>query len=90
MTMASNQLSNVLVPIPKRSVQDEVVESHLIRTHAAEMLSAAKALCQLSTDSTVISLTDQVIKDLADVLQVSANKATIEGFLPKQGYRPDC
>ena len=62
-----------------------VVESHLIRTHAAEMLSAAKALCQISTDPTIISLTDRVIKDLADVLQASANKATVEGFLPKRG-----
>ena len=84
-TMDSNQLSDVLVPIPERSVQDEVVESHLIRTRAAEMLSAAKALCQISTDPTVISFTERVIKDLADVLQASANKATVEDFLPKRG-----
>ena len=84
-TMDSNQLSDVLVPIPERSVQDEVVESHLIRIRAAEMLSAAKALCQISTDPTVISFTERVIKDLADVLQASANKATVEDFLPKRG-----
>ena len=84
-TMDSNQLNDVLVPIPERSVQDEVVESHFIRTRAAEMLSAAEALCQISTNPTVISLTDRVINDLADVLQASANKVTVEDFLPKQG-----
>ena len=83
--MNSNHLSDVLVPIPERSVQDEVVESHLVSTRAAEMLAAAKALWQISTDRTVISLTDRVIKDLGDVLRASANKATVEDFLPRRG-----
>ena len=84
-TMASKQLIDVLVPIPERAVQDEVVESHLVRKRAAEMLSAAKALYHASTDPTVISFTDRVIKDLADIRQASANKATVESFLPKRG-----
>ena len=83
-TMASDRLNDVLVTVPKPSVQDEIVESHLIRTGVVEMLSAAKALCQISTDPTVISRTDRVIKDLADVHQTLVNKVTIEGFLPKR------
>ena len=84
-TMNSDHLSDVLVPIPERSVQDEVVESHLVSTRAAEMLAAAKALWQISSDGTVISLTNRVIKDLGDVLRASANKPTVEDFLPRRG-----
>ena len=83
-TLDSNQLSDVLVPIPEPSIQDEIVESNLIRTHAVEMLSSAKKLSQISTNPIVISRTDRVIKDLADILQAAANKVTIEGFLPKR------
>lgn len=84
-TMASSQLNDVLVPVPERSVQDEVVEAHLIRTKAAEMVSAAQFLCQVSTDATVISLTERVIRDLEHVLKASANKATVDEFIPKRG-----
>jgi type I restriction enzyme M protein len=84
-TMTSSQLTSVLVPVPERWLQDEVVESHLIRNKATEMLAAAKCLCQLSTDTTVISLTERVIRDLNDVLDASANKATVEAFIPARG-----
>ncbi|MBK7135339.1 MAG: SAM-dependent DNA methyltransferase [Rhodocyclales bacterium] len=84
-TMASSQLNDVLVPVPERALQDEVVESHLIQTRASEMLSAAKTLCQLSTDPTVICLTEQVIRDLKEVLDASAGKATIHNFIPEPG-----
>ena len=31
-TMASAQLNNVLIPVPEPSIQDEVIESHLVRS----------------------------------------------------------
>ena len=83
-TMSSSQLGDVLVPLPKRSVQDEVVESHLVRSRAATMLLAAKLMRQISTDPTVVGLTDRITKDLAGVVQASANKATVQDFLPKR------
>ena len=83
-TISSDRLRDVLILIPERPVQDEVVESHFNRIHATEMLSAAKNLCQISTDLTVLNLADRMITDLNEVLRASTNKATVEDFLPKQ------
>ena len=83
-TMSSKQLGDVLVPLPKRPVQDEVVESHLVHSRAVKMLSAAKLLRQISMDPTVVGLTDRITKDLAGVVQASTNKATVQDFLPKR------
>lgn len=83
-TMASVQLNDVLVPVPRLSLQDEIVESELVRTKASEMLALAKSLSQSSTDLTVVSLTEQVMRDLRDVLDASATRATIADFMPKR------
>jgi type I restriction enzyme M protein len=84
-TMASSQLSDVLVPVPERSLQDEVVESHLIRTQVAEMLAAARSLCALSRDPRVIDLTERVISDLNEVFEASGDKATVADLIPQRG-----
>jgi type I restriction enzyme M protein len=83
-TMASDQLADVLVPVPERSIQDEVVESDLIRTRASEMLAAARSLCELSTDPAVVELTERVIKDLNDVQNASKDKVSVSAFMPRR------
>ena len=89
-TMSSSQLADVLIPLPELPVQDEVVESDLVQSQATKMLSAAKSLGQISTDSTVVGLTDRIIKDLADVVRASSNKITIQEFLPKRRTTTAC
>jgi hypothetical protein len=82
-TMDSSQLNDVLVPIPAPSIQDEVIESHLIRTTAIEMATAATSLRQSSADANVIHITERVIRDVKDLLNATKNRATIAGFLPQ-------
>jgi type I restriction enzyme M protein len=84
-TLASEQLNDVLIPVPQRSTQDEVVESHLIRTRATEMLSIATALSKESNDRTVISLTERVMSDISDLIEASANRGTTEDLVLKDG-----
>ena len=81
-TMSSVRLKEVLIPLPRRAVQDEIVESHLVRTSAEEMLLSANALNQQSSDTTVVRLTKQVIEDIERIITDSASKETIDGFLP--------
>ena len=81
-TMSSAKLKEVLIPLPRRAVQEEIVESHLTRASAEEMLFSAKALNQQSSDTDVIRLTKHVIKDIEQILLNSASKETIDGFLP--------
>jgi type I restriction enzyme M protein len=81
-TMSSSQLNGVLIPVPEPSVQEEVVESHLVRTRASEMISAASSLGQASRDSGIVSLTERVIRDLEALRETAKHKHTISDFLP--------
>ena len=59
-TMSSSQLADVMIPVPKISVQNEVVEFDLINTMTAEMTAAAVALRDSSSDKHVIQLAEGV------------------------------
>jgi hypothetical protein len=82
--MASSQLSDVLVPVPALSLQDEIVESHAVRTRVMDLLAAARSLCQLSKDGRLIALTKRVIDDLEEVCAASASKATVTDLIPQR------
>ena len=64
-------------------MQDEVIESHLIRTKATEMATAATTLRQASADANVIQITERVIRDVEDLLSATKDKAIIARFLPQ-------
>ncbi|OFW05029.1 MAG: hypothetical protein A3I61_19150 [Acidobacteria bacterium RIFCSPLOWO2_02_FULL_68_18] len=83
-TMASSQLTDVLVPVPELSLQDEIVESHAVRTRVMDLLAAARSLCQLSKDRRLIALTKKVIDDLEEVCAASASKATVTDLIPQR------
>jgi len=83
-TMASSQLSDVLVPVPELSLQDEIVESHAVRTRVMDLLAAARSLYQLSKDRRLIALTKRVIDDLEEVCAASASKATVADLIPQR------
>ena len=84
-TLASERLGDVLVPVPERAVQDEVVESDLLQGPASAMLSAAKELRTTSTDPNVVALADRVTNDLAAILRPGASRANIQDSLPSPG-----
>jgi type I restriction enzyme M protein len=80
-TMNSSQLNDVLIPIPDPAVQDEVIESHLISTKAAEMASIADSLRRASVDRKVVELTERVICDVEELMEAASTKTTISSFV---------
>ncbi len=81
-TMSSDQLADVIIPVPTIDLQDEVIESDLIEINASAMTSAAIALRNTSTDKDVIKLAEKVIKDTEMFLKTAKSRITISEFLP--------
>ena len=81
-TLDSRQLKDVVVPVPDLRIQDEVVESYLIRKTANEMAVAANRLRKASADANVVRITERVIRDVADFLNATKDRTTIARFLP--------
>jgi type I restriction enzyme M protein len=81
-TMSSDQLANVIIPVPKISVQEEVVESDLIYTKAALITSSAVDLRDLSSDNNVVQFAERVISDIETFLKAAKNRIDISEFLP--------
>lgn len=81
-TMDSGQLAEVLVPIPPKPTQDEVVHAHQITRRAEEMLRSAHILLAETpeTDSQVVI--SRVIDDLNALRQTVAGSRTVSDFLP--------
>ncbi|QRM50213.1 N-6 DNA methylase [Rhizobium sp. BG6] len=80
-TMDSDQLADLLVPVPKPEIQDEIIETHLIRTKATELLAAAADLGNGSQDVGVASLADKIAEDVRKLLQAVERKRDISTVL---------
>ena len=81
-TMNSNQLSDVIIPVPKLSLQEEVVESDLIATKASVMMDAATTLCNVSSDKSVVQLAKTVLCETRKILKTVRKRVNISAFLP--------
>lgn len=81
-TMSSNQLSDVLIPVPKLSIQNEVVESELIASKATAMMNIAVSLRDSSSDSSVIELADTVLRETQQFLRSAKKRVDVSAFLP--------
>lgn len=81
-TMNSEQLKDVMIPIPKPTLQDEVIESHVISTKATAMIDAAKSLRDSSSDTEIVRVAERLIHETEALLKVSKKRATISIFLP--------
>ncbi len=80
--MDSNQLNDILIPVPDPTLQDEVIESHLIATKAKEMANVAASLRSATADPCVIELAEQVVRDVNELIEATAVRATISRLLP--------
>ncbi len=80
--MNSNQLNNVLIPVPKPTIQDEVIESFLIKSKATAIVDLATSLRESSKDQNVIGFAERVIHDSKMLLKESEHLANIGQFLP--------
>jgi type I restriction enzyme M protein len=81
-TMSSNQLADVMIPVPKITLQEEVIESDLITTNAAAMMNAAKSLRDSSSDSHVVQLAERVITETEKFLKTAKKRISVSAFLP--------
>jgi type I restriction enzyme M protein len=81
-TMNSRQLADVMIPVPKITLQEEVIESDLINTKAAIMTAAAAALRDLSSDKDVVQLAEKVIRETETLLKAAKKRINISAFLP--------
>lgn len=80
-TMDSDQLADLLVPIPDPAVQDEIIETHLLRTTAVEMLNAAALLANTSSDPEVTRLAGRISDDVQRLVDAAAGRRTISSVL---------
>ncbi|MBB4637644.1 N-6 DNA methylase [Longimicrobium terrae] len=81
-TMDSRQLSEVLIPVPEASVQDEVVESYLVETEVAAIDRVANALRQSSSRKEVIQFAERLLQDTMKLRRDAQNRANVSAFLP--------
>jgi hypothetical protein len=81
-TMSSDQLADVVIPVPNVLLQEEVIESALIGANAAAMTTAAAALRDSSSDKDVVKLAEKVIRETNTYLKAAKKRITISEFIP--------
>ncbi|HLD63370.1 MAG TPA: N-6 DNA methylase [Candidatus Peribacteraceae bacterium] len=81
-TMNSDQLGDVMIPVPKMALQEEVIETDLINSKAAVMTAAAVALRDSSSDKDVVRLAESVIHEAETLLCATKQRISITAFLP--------
>jgi hypothetical protein len=81
-TMNSRQLADVMIPVPKMTLQEEVIESDLINAKVAAMTAAAEALRDSSSDKDVVQLAEGVLRQSETFLRTARERTNISAFLP--------
>jgi type I restriction enzyme M protein len=81
-TMSSDQLADVIIPVPNLLLQEEVIESALIDSNAAMMTKAAIALRESSSDRDVIKLAEKVIRETESYLKTAKKRINVSEFIP--------
>lgn len=81
-TLNSDQLPDVVIPVPSLSIQGEIIESHLINTRVTKMESIAINLRSTSTNGEVIDWANNLIEDVGRLRNSTEHLNTISNFLP--------
>ena len=80
-TMNSSQLADILIPVPKISLQSDVIESNIINMNTTILLKTAMSLKDSSTDSSALKLAENVIESVKACLVNLRGRVTIDKFL---------
>jgi type I restriction enzyme M protein len=83
-TMSSDQLTDVLIPVPDLALQDQAIQSHLVMTKANEMMLAAIELRDSSPDTAVATMADDIIHQTEELIGSVANSVQVSDFLPSR------
>ena len=81
-TMSSDQLADVIIPVPNISLQADVVESELINSTVSVLRTTAEALRDSSTDTNALDLAETVLEGARKCLAVARRRVVIDQFLP--------
>ena len=80
-TMNSSQLADILIPVPKISLQSDVIESNIINMNTTILLKTAMSLKDSSTDSSALKLAENVIESVKACLVNLRGRVTIDEIL---------
>ena len=80
-TMNSDRIANVLIPVPLHSIQSDIIESDLISLNASILHKVAISLKESSNDPAALNLAEIVLKNTKACLSAIEDKVTIEKFL---------
>ena len=82
-TMNSNHLADIMIPVPNMPLQYDVIESDLVRSTTLTLCTTARVLGDLSTDDRVLNLSKIVLESVNICLSGMQKRATIQRFLPR-------
>ena len=82
-TMSSDQIANILIPVPEISLQNDVIESTVISSNVSILRTAAMALRDSSADANALKLAETILDSTERFLSGTQGRATIHKFLPE-------
>lgn len=80
-TMSSDQLRDVLIPVPSVKVQREIVECDLIDTALGELRGAISRV-QKSSDDLALALAKEIASKVTEYERKARERTSISAFLP--------
>jgi len=80
-TMSSNQLADVPIPVPAIEIQNSIVEAHLLRSALAQLELAAKTLSSMN-DRDALELSGDVIARVNSLKSARTSLPNVSAYLP--------
>ena len=84
--MSSSQLLDLILPIPKPDIQEEIIEIHLAEEHADRIKKVADDLKHSARRQEFRDVADSVLASADQLLKTAAQKTHIDTILGKNGY----
>jgi type I restriction enzyme M protein len=84
-TMSSSQLLDLVLPIPKSDIQEEIIEIHLAEEHADRIKEVAVDLKHNARRQEFRDVADTVLDSADRLLKMAAQKTHIDTILGKNG-----
>lgn len=85
-TMNSSQLLELVLPIPKPDIQEEIIEIHLAEEHADRIKHVAADLKNSARRQEFRDIAEGVLASADRLLETAAEKTHIDTILGKNGY----
>ena len=85
-TMNSSQLLELVLPVPKPDIQEEIIEIHLAEEHADRIKQVAADLKDSARRQEFRDVADSVLASADRLLRTAAEKTHIDTILGKNGF----